>query len=292
MIHPTYDLVMVTTFQNHTHINNLISSIDNNNVDVRLLLIAVSQNCDLEFVPKNQNVFINFLHVDLMSLSKARNLALRFLSETKVNSRFIMFPDDDSTFDAFFFKNFNTVVQPGFNYITPIFNTGTDKYYLGNPNMDEKEINIENHNLIGSPNQILDYELSKEEIFFNENLGVGATYGSCEDLELFIRLSRKGRLFFYTSKLFSYHPDKKSFYYKNDFKKIISRFRNYSSGFAFLIIEYKFYRWIPNFIFRSFAASFYYFLQLKFKLSISYFIQAIIRVKLLLIIKKNFLPTK
>jgi hypothetical protein len=49
------------------------------------------------------NYFINELK---MGLSKARNIALKYLLDNILSAEYIMFPDDDSSFDSVFFDNF------------------------------------------------------------------------------------------------------------------------------------------------------------------------------------------
>ncbi len=102
---------MVSTHQSDLTIYNLLNSIDDNILNIELLLIVVSQNCCVSFIPKNELFSIVFLNETNMGLSKARNIALDYIKKNNISSDYIMFPDDDSSFDKIFFTNFSKVVE-------------------------------------------------------------------------------------------------------------------------------------------------------------------------------------
>jgi hypothetical protein len=187
-----------------------------------------------------------------------------------------MFPDDDTTFDKYFFINFQNL-NKNFSYITSIYNNNSKKLFLGKIMPENKIIN-ENHLFqIGSPNQIILYKQVKN-LFFDEQLGLGAKYGSCEDYDIFIRLLKNGNVFLYTNKLYSFHPSK-FLINKSDFKIIIKKYSSYSKGYIYFIFKYKKYNLIPKFLLRSIGGSFYSLLLLKFKMSFAYFLIFLIRLK-------------
>jgi len=72
-------------------------------------------------------------------LSKARNIALKYLIINSISSKYIMFPDDDSSFDSLFFlkgnkfkvvglvlKSFSSFAVMLTNFYTP----GNYPYYV------------------------------------------------------------------------------------------------------------------------------------------------------------------
>ncbi len=258
-----FDIVFVTTHQDDSEIFNLIKSIDYNNKSTTVLLIVVSQECAISYEPKNINLAIVFLNEKKMGLSRARNIALKYLQANSVSSRYIMFPDDDSSFDNVFFDNFGGKLNSNKCFITPIYNNGTKELYFGKPTFSGKVITPLNHQLIGSPNQIILYDKYKSQIVFDENLGVGALYGSSEDVDLFLKLFEIGERFIFTNDIYTYHPKKTSAYKDLAFKKIISRFKNYSSGFAYIIFKYKLFVFIPEYLLRTLGAFILFFLNLN-----------------------------
>jgi glycosyltransferase involved in cell wall biosynthesis len=276
-----YKIIMITTHRDNLNIFNLLESLDNINNELTLLVVLVSQESLIKYIPKSKNLTIKFINEKKIGLSKARNIGLDYLLKNNITSEYIMFPDDDSTFDKNFSQEFIKILGSEKNYITPIYNTNSQKLYLGKPHKNGAKILIKNYYLVGSPNQVIQYNKYKELIYFNENLGVGAKYGSSEDLDLFIKLNLYGIKYFYNSLIYSYHPKKTNVYKNKTISDIIKRFKSYSSGFAVVIFEYKLYRFIPTFLFRTFAAFIYYIIKFNFKLSLAYLIQLLFRIKLL-----------
>lgn len=276
-----YNLIFIATHQDDLHIYKLINSINSNIKYTKVLLIVVSQECKIECHSNNELLNIIVINTLKMSLSKARNTALDYLLQNNVSSEYIMFPDDDTSFDKIFFANFNTILNSNKCYITPIYKEGTKELYFGNKTKDNKIIAPNDHQLIGSPNQIILYDSLKSEIKFNEKLGVGADYGSSEDFDLYLKLYKKGNQFVFINELYNYHPAKVAAYKNVNFEEIVKRFKNYSIGFAYVLFKYRLFKLIPEYLFRTFAASVIFGLKLDLKLSMAYLIQFFVRIKLL-----------
>ncbi len=277
-----FNLIMVTTHQDDLNIFKLLDSIDNNVKNIRVLLVVVSQECKTIYKSKNPLLDIAFIDEVKMGLSKARNIALKYLLQNSFSAEYIMFPDDDSSFDQDFFINFSTILNSNKCYITPIYNRGTKDLYFGKKTKENKLIKPIDHQLIGSPNQIILYNLLKQDIVFNEELGVGAQYGSSEDLDLFLNLYLKGNSFVFTNKLYNFHPKKVAAYKNVQLRDIIRRFRNYSSGFAFVIFKYKYFKLIPEYLIRTLVAFVVFAIKFNFKLSLAYLVQFFLRIQLLI----------
>lgn len=275
---------MVTTHQDDLNVFKLIDSIDNNIKNIKVLLVVVSQECEINYISKSPLLSIIFLSELKMGLSKARNVALKYLSNTVLSAEYIMFPDDDSSFDGNFFQHFPTILGSNKCYISPIYNEGTNDLYLGKSVDEGSFINEDIHSLIGSPNQIILYEKFKEHLFFDEELGVGGKFGSCEDYDNFIRLNRIGAAFFYISKIYSFHPSKTT---KNllSLKETIKRYKSYSPGFVFIIKKYKKYNFIPIFLIRPLGGCFVSLFKFDLKMANVYIAVFFYRLELLF---KNF----
>lgn len=277
-----YNLILITTHQDNLHVLKLIDSIDSNIINIKTLLVVVSQECKIVYETKNPLLTIVFINELKMGLSKARNIALEYLSNNTISAEYIMFPDDDSSFDENFFLHFPTVLNTNKSYITPIYNEGRKDLYFGKQTPNNKIITPSDHQLIGSPNQIILYDKLKKQIFFNEKLGVGALYGSSEDMDLFIKIFKQGEQFVFTNDIYSYHPKKVAAYKNTEFKKIIKRFESYSSGFAYVIFKYRLFSFIPEYLLRTFGAFIVFLLKFQFKLAFAYLLQFFIRIKILL----------
>lgn len=277
----SFKLVMVTTHQDDLNIFKLIDSIDINIKNIAVLLVVVSQECEINYTSKSPLLSIVFINEIKMGLSKARNVALKYLLDNFISAEYIMFPDDDSSFDAIFFDNFSTILGSNKCYIGPIYNERTKDLYLGKSLEEGSWINEDKHSSIGSPNQIILYEKFKDHIFFNEQLGVGGKFGSCEDYDNFIRLNRIGATFFYISRIYSFHPAKstKNLMSLKDTKK---RYKSYSPGFVYIIKKYKKYKFIPIFLLRPLGGSFIKIFELDFKMANVYFSVFFFRMELLI----------
>jgi len=66
---------------------------------------------------------------------------------------------------------------------------------------------------------------------FDENLGVGALYGSCEDADFLYRIINSGAVGIYTPAIEVWHPEP-------DFSNIsLSKVENYAAGFGYFIMK-------------------------------------------------------
>ncbi|SEG17553.1 hypothetical protein [Flavobacterium urumqiense] len=276
-----YNLILITTHQDELNIFKLIHSIDSNIKKIKVLMVVVSQECEISYSTKNSFLSIAFIHESKMGLSKARNIALKYLLSNVISAEYIMFPDDDSSFDENFFMYFPLVLNTDKCYITPIYNEGTKELYLGKFLNEGSFINEDKHSLIGSPNQVVLYEKFKEQVFFDEDLGVGGKFGSCEDYDHFIRLSRAGAKFYYISKIYSFHPAKST---KNllSLKETKKRYKSYSPGFVCIIKKYKKYKFIPLFLLRPLGGSLIKIFGFDFKMANVYFSVFFFRIELLI----------
>jgi hypothetical protein len=276
----SYNLILITTHQDRLHITKLIDSIDNNIKNIRVLLIVVSQNCHVIYSPKSELFSIYFITEVRMGLSKARNIGLNFLKESKITSEYIMFPDDDSSFDKQFFLNFPSIIGSNRSFITPIYIEGGKDLYMGKLFNNNSLVKENMHFMVGSPNQVLQYNEFKDEIFFNEHLGVGAKYGSCEDIDLFIRLNKLGVSFFFTSLIYSFHPAKRN---KIDrpFIEVLNRYKSYSYGFVYVVKKYRKFTFLPYFFLRPLGAAVIKFFSFDFEMSLIYLRVLLFRMKIL-----------
>jgi len=276
-----YNLLFISTHQDSFVIHKLIESVERNNTTLKVLLLIISQECKLSIISKSPATKVVLLDEVKMGLSKARNIGLKYLKDNFISGDYIMFPDDDSSFDSVFFENFESILDSKKNYITPIFNNGSRNLYKGKLLNEHEVINADKHSVIRSPNQIILYNQNKDNIYFNESLGVGALFGSCEDYDLFIRLNRSNENFYFTSKLYSFHPSKSE---KNNasVKEIINRYKSYSPGFVFIIKKYKKYKFIPLFLFRPIGGFLKSLFKFNFKMSRVYSVIFIYRLRLLM----------
>ena len=283
----TFDLVMISTFIHDEYISFLLNSIEANNDKISIKLILVKQGDFPYRIPKLDGslLYIEMIETGLIGLSAARNIALDYIIACGYSSRLVMFPDDDTTFDEVFFNNFCQVTLSHSNYLMPIKDSPTS-FYKRFDIPDGKLLKKSDFIYVGSPNMLIDFQLFKENIRFDENLGVGSRYGSCEDVDFFLKTNSILE-FKFTSELYNFHPRKVDRYNAMAFKEILKRFKGYSSGYIYTMLKYNFKIYLLSMLFRTVAASFIFFLRLKFRLSFAYFLQFFIRIHLMIVISRS-----
>lgn len=165
---------------------------------------------------------IKYFKVEFRGLSKARNYGLNFVSGSIIG-----FPDDDCVYStdvlsraAHFFQNNNIDILTG-----DTFDLITGKKYLKTFNSD----NIINYsNVFKSAISYTIFIRPKliSDIYFDENLGVGAKFGSAEETDLIIKLLKLKYIGYYTPSILVYHPFSKN--------SDLVRNYNYALGFGAL----------------------------------------------------------
>ena len=182
------DLIFITTFISKENINNLIDSVCEANIGLKILFVVVCQNGFFLEKKDRNGVEVKQLNIpSKLSLSAARNVAIKYIVERQLKSDFIMFPDDDSTFDRNFFLNYPRLAK-GENYIVDIYVTGTNHLF--------RKLNIRPHSLTKSNkwfvacsvNMLISFESFIKVGYFDETLGVGTHYGAGEDNDYYIRI--------------------------------------------------------------------------------------------------------
>lgn len=145
---------------------------------------------------------IKYFKVEFKGLSKARNYGLNFASGS-----IIAFPDDDCVYSndvlsraANLFKNSTINVLTG-----DTIDLITGKKYLKTFNINTV-INYSNvFKSAISYTIFIRYKLISD-IYFDENLGVGAKFGSAEETDLIIKLLKLKYIGYYTPDILVYHP--------------------------------------------------------------------------------------
>ena len=73
---------------------------------VNLKVIIILQNISILELRNEincQEIVLSHINTGFVSISKARNLGLQYISENKIEYDFLMFPDDDCWFEDNFF---------------------------------------------------------------------------------------------------------------------------------------------------------------------------------------------
>lgn len=236
-----YDLIFISTCTVLDYINNLFSSIANNNKSLKVCVVTLFQcglDTDIDY-NTSESVFVKLKCDKLCSLSKARNLGIQYIKDRNIVADYVMFPDDDSSFDKNFFDNFKKEVDS--DTLINVFCEGTKVLYQKMPQLNYLE-KTDNYQNAMSVNMIIQYNHVMEIGFFDERMGVGALYGAGEDGDYFLRICERFGSFVFNQHLYTFHPAPNTKYAVISLKKLIGKYKKYGEGVIFLLWKHKKYR--------------------------------------------------
>ncbi|MDD4993356.1 MAG: hypothetical protein PHR83_14110 [Paludibacter sp.] len=237
----TYNLVFISTFIERKFIDNLIRSVVDNS-SLTIYFIIVNQTLDKLELPNTDLISFHQLNTEKLSLSKARNSGIKYLIENDIHFEYIMFPDDDSTFDSDFFYNFNNVVgEKKFNYLIDVYGLNSKDLYIENKLADGRLVISDKPKMVMSVNMLINEKSFREVGMFDEKMGVGTEYGAGEDTDFFLRCVTVSGPFIYTKKLWNYHPKFEDKHKKFKLNQLINKYRNYGKGVIYLNVKHKLY---------------------------------------------------
>ncbi|MDK0538606.1 glycosyltransferase family 2 protein [Clostridium perfringens] len=202
-----FSLILVTLGRDK-ELYNLFESLLNQEYK-NFEVIVVDQNSDdrvLNCVTKyNEFLEIKYKRSEIKGCSYNRNLGLKF-----VEGDIIAFTDDDCTYNSKLLKN----IIKDFNRFE---SDDIISYEIIDKNLNKKlsafpdEITLINtknmFDCLMSSSVFIKYK-NLVDIYFDEKLGVGSIFGSCEDSDLIYNLLNKGYKAIFIPKELIYHPCK------------------------------------------------------------------------------------
>ena len=259
VIRPYFSLV-TATLDGYKRISGLLNSLKFQNFK-SFELIIVDQSEDTKKLVNTVEVSglknVKIINTKLKHLSKARNLGIN-VAKRKI----IGFPDDDLTYAPDFLGRVKTKFEKNdIFYLSCCVRESKSKKKLPiSPISYDKEITtIDIFRLVTSAGLFI----KNENIKFDTMFGIGAKYGSCEEIDLAMRLKRKKKRGRYYPQLAVYHPPIKPVKFQNK-AKIISRsighgglwakhFDHYLNEFVIIVpISYVFLKPLANIVKNSY----------------------------------------
>lgn len=220
--------LIIATLGRKDEIIKLFKSIESSRYDLeKLEVIVVDQNPRgflSEALLSSFRFNVKYIHSNIKGLSINRNIGLAYAT-----GNIICFPDDDCKFYA---NTFNEVLKVLSDSNTDfcigrIFNRETEENII--KVWPKKRLTINKLNSYFLASSITVFVKRKFILNFDEKLGVGAEFGSCEDADFIYRLLKNGAKGIYTPNIELWHPSPNY--------EIISliKVRNYASGFGYFI---------------------------------------------------------
>lgn len=173
----------------------------NNGLKIEFILIDQSQSCDDYTFPVFDSLIILHLKNSIRGLSLNRSIGL-----THASGEWILILDSDCTVDNLFFHEFFKLIKiypEHRHFIGRVLGEGDNKSLFRKwPKSLKKIYSLQKIYYCISVNNI--FKLDGDIIRFDESFGLGSKFGSCEDLDFFIRLKTTS---IYSPSLIIYHPN-------------------------------------------------------------------------------------
>lgn len=220
--------LVIATLGRKKELLELIESIKNSDYETNNLEIIIVDQNEKGFLDKElskfENLNIKHIHSDIKGLSYNRNIGLSYAS-----GDIICFPDDDCKFyENTLNEVSNILLRSNIDFcMGQIYDRETKKDVIKKWSKKEFKVNRFNSYFINSSITMF---IKKEYILnFDENLGVGARFGSCEDADLIYKILENKAKGIYTPKIELWHPEPN--YQEISLEKV----KNYASGFGYFV---------------------------------------------------------
>lgn len=201
-------------------------------------VIVVDQSNDEETHNLVQNekysqLSIAYMRISKKGLSHARNIALQ-----RSRGRYFALVDDDAAYSDNFLENAyemlrskDKIILSGriHSYIDGSYNIRYDSLRAGKPLSIRKIINM-----APSASLIVPIQLYEAGIVFDENFGVGAKFGACEETDYILQAFGCGYKIVYNPEMIVYHPTISSSS-EAEHSATIQKTFSYSSGLGALV---------------------------------------------------------
>jgi glycosyltransferase involved in cell wall biosynthesis len=223
----SYSLI-IATIGRKKELLEVIESIKISDYDISNLEIIIVDQNEKGFLDKElselKDLNIKHIHSDTKGLSLNRNIGLKYAT-----GDIICFPDDDCKFYGNTLSEVSSILSnTNIDFcMGRIYNREIKQDIIKKWPKKELKVNRFNSYFINSSITMF---IKKEFILnFDENLGVGAKFGSCEDADLIYRILENKAKGIYTPKIELWHPEPN--YQEISLEKV----KNYASGFGYFV---------------------------------------------------------
>ncbi|EMD78540.1 glycosyl transferase, group 2 family protein [Vibrio diabolicus E0666] len=222
-----YSLI-VATLGRKQELFEMLESIRNSDYELSEVEVIIVDQNDEKYIKQDvlnvRDININYIHSESKGLSLNRNLGL-----THAKGEIICFPDDDCKF----YTNTLSIVDDFFELEEVDFCMG--RIFDRERKVDvikrwpKKAKNIGKFNSYFLNSSVTLFVKRTACVSFDNYLGVGAKFGSCEDADFIYRILELGAVGVYTPEIEIWHP-------KPDLRNIsLDKVESYASGFGYFV---------------------------------------------------------
>jgi len=217
----------MATYGREIEVDNFLKSILNSKFDissVQIIIVDQNEKIDLAKYIDTYNNTLNILHIksNVRGLSQNRNIGLK-----KAEGEIIAFPDDDCEYLPDTLLNVYNLFESRYSDVIMgkiVERDGSDSLRK----WPKKEMKISKSNFFTKCSSVTMFIRSMGEILeFNEKLGVGNIFGSCEDSDMLYNLLKKKNICKYNFNIEIYHP-----HYDNSKNMDCEKVKRYGLGFG------------------------------------------------------------
>jgi len=220
--------LIIATLGRKVELDNLLQSFISQSYKLsEIEIIIIDQNKKgflSDTIDKFNALNIVYIHSEIKGLSINRNIGLK-----RASGEIICFPDDDCLFYKDTLGNASDILENddiGF-CIGRIYDRKNKKDII--KKWPKNKFNITKFNSYFINSSITLFVKKESILYFDENLGVGAKYGSCEDADYIYRLLENKINGIYTPKIELWHPE------VNYGNIPLDKVNSYASGFGYFI---------------------------------------------------------
>jgi len=221
--------LVIATLGIKDELEQLLTSFSNQSYNISDIEVIIVDQNEKNFLnstlKKFKNLNVIYIHSDIKGLSFNRNIGLK-----KATGDIICFPDDDC---LYYIDTLSSVVK--FFEANQSCDVALGRIYdrVDNINIIKtwpvQEKSIFTFNVYFMSSSITIFIRASVLISFDETLGVGARFGSCEDPDLLYRLLTQGKRIVYTPSIDVWHPT------PDESNISLFKVSSYASGFGAFI---------------------------------------------------------
>ncbi len=217
--------VIICTNKNLLVLKRIINQVFDQKGNFKIKIIIIHQSYSTTLSPnflKNKNIV--YENVKLQNLSAAKNFGLK-ISKSKL----VCFLDDDVSIEKnYILESLKIIKRKKCDLLFSKINQSNSSIPLSK-NMGNVDLNINffNTSCCLSSSMWINLKNSKK-FFFDENLGLGAKYGSGEETDYIFKFLKMKKKIYYSSKVLIYHP--REFSEFKNLNEISKKFISYGMG--------------------------------------------------------------